>query len=183
MAPSMPDYAKRWALGLAFWALCLGSMYTFSFSATSGKRAGAMIRDLLAGSGDKDYSMRMRPTQSGGGACPVLTAPRGCEAQHFAAVTSNSSDSEVFQTLDRAFDCLIQHLVMPAIAGRDRRKLRNRKIAGCNSGKLVAFGTTQAEGWRAMAERRLCILEEQLYSIATSCRLSLQRGMYIKSAR
>lgn len=85
--------------------------------------------------------------------------------------------------LYHASECLVQHLVTPAVADRTRRMLRNAHTSGCNGGQLVDFGTTQAEGWRALAQRHLCILQEQLYSITTKCRLSQQRGAYIESVR
>ncbi|KAM3569523.1 hypothetical protein VYU27_008385 [Nannochloropsis oceanica] len=93
------------------------------------------------------------------------------------------SDSDIYQILYRSFDCLVQQIVMPAIRGRSQRKLRSFQRPGCNSGNLADFGTTQTEGWRALAERYWCILEEQLYPAVISSRLSQQRGMYINSSR
>lgn len=144
---------------------------------------GVMVRDLLSGNVDEDFFLTKPPTQRGSGACPILKAPRGCRAQYFPAPINMSSDSDYYQMLDRAFDCIIQHVVTPATAGRGRRKLRNSKFAECNSGQLGDSETTQAEGWRALAEQKLCTLEGQLYPLMTSCRLSRQRGMYVKSSR
>jgi hypothetical protein len=182
MAATMPD-SKRVVIGLACCILCLVPIYTFHFPASREGRVGVMARDLLSGNVDEAFFLTKRPTQRGGGACPILKAPRGCRAQYFPAPTNMSSDSDFYQMLDRAFGCLIQHVVTPAIAGRGRRKLRNSKLAGCNKRQLADFETTQVEGWRALAEQKLCILEGELYPLMTSCRLSHQRGMYIKSSR
>ena len=180
--PLIPAYSQRMTAGRAFCVLLLVSIYIFSFAIWP-----AALDNLLVGNVNEreEYFLEEVPSRSGVGPCPVSTGkpPRGCEAQRFAMFTNESSDSDLYQMLTRAFECLIEHVVTPVIAGRSHRKMRNSDIAGCNSGELADFGTTLAEGWRALAERRLCVLEEQLYSAVTSCHLSAQRGMYINSSR
>lgn len=127
----------------------------------------------------------MKWPTGGKGSASVWTgnSPVQCQMQYSVVSTHTMSDSDIYQILYRSFDCLVQQIVMPAIRGRSQRKLRSFQRPGCNSGNLADFGTTQTEGWRALAERYWCILEEQLYPAVISSRLSQQRGMYINSSR
>ena len=113
----------------------------------------------------------------------------GCQPKDFPAPGTNVSGEAFYSNLYRASECLIDHVIIPSIVNRNgeetqrRRSLKAAQRPGCNSGTLSDFGTTRGQGWKALAERSLCVLEERLYDVVTSEKLGRARGMYINSSR
>lgn len=121
-------------------------------------------------------------------ACPPsqeVSRGIGCEPHNFITPRANMTDEEFYLNLYRASECLIERIVMPSMVAVSRdRTLRGRhSVLGDNSGSLSSSGGPAADGWKALAERSLSVLQEHLYKTVTSCKFSRARGMYLNSSR
>ncbi len=170
------------AIALTAVLLCLASL-RHAFSASTRPRS-SVARDLLA----SRLGLRRRHDEQSD-ACPRLPQRvPGCEPEDFPAPRQALNESDFYEMLSRGFGCLLTQVLGRTTPSQGRtttrRRLRNSDRTGCSSSSVPAeHAGTQVGEWQALARRRLCVLEQQLYPLVTSCRLNQQRGMYVKSSR
>jgi len=111
---------------------------------------------------------------------------RGCEPWDLPPPHPDITEEEYQRAMYRAFNCLVENVVVPyiecplnssqtssqqqlaqSVVRRRLGPLAERK--GCNAGDLHDYGTNPGDGWRALAQRAFCILEERLYETRHYC--------------